>query len=37
MLFNNANLSPNVLSDGTNRSTGNTATNAPTPGAFTIN
>jgi hypothetical protein len=37
MLFNNANLSTNVLSDGTNRSAGNTATNAPTAGAFTIN
>jgi len=37
MVFNNTNLSPNVLSDGTNRSAGNTTTNAPTPGAFTVN
>jgi len=37
MFNNNTNLSTNVLSDGTNRSSGNTNTNAPTAGAFTIN
>ena len=37
MLFNNTNLTGNVLSDGTNRSTGNTTTNVPIPGAFTVN
>jgi hypothetical protein len=37
MISNNTNLSTNVLSDGTNRSSGNTNTNVPTAGAFTIN
>jgi len=37
IVFNNTNFTTNVLSDGTNRSAGNSTTNAPTPGAFTIN
>jgi hypothetical protein len=37
MLFNNVNVNGNVSSDGTNRSTGNTTTNVPNPGAFTVN
>ena len=37
MMFNNTNLTTNVLSDGTNRSAGNSTTNPPTAGAFTIN
>lgn len=37
MSANNTNLTTNVLSDGTNRSTANTTTNTPTPGAFTVN
>jgi hypothetical protein len=37
MIFNNTNLSTSVLSDGTNRSAGNSTTNTPTSGAFTVN
>jgi hypothetical protein len=37
MFFNNVNLTSNVLSDGTNRSAGNTTTNSPSPGAFVVN
>jgi hypothetical protein len=36
MFFNNTNLSSNVQTSGQNRSAGNTTTNNPTPGGFTI-
>jgi hypothetical protein len=36
MYFNNTNLSSNVQTSGANRSAGNTVTNNPTPGGFTI-
>jgi hypothetical protein len=36
MFFNNTNLSSSVLTSGANRSAGNTVTNNPTPGGFTI-
>jgi hypothetical protein len=37
MYFNNTNCSTAVLSAGNNRSAGNSTTNTPTPGGFTIN
>ena len=37
MFHNNTNLNANVASAGDNRSSGNTTTNVPTPGGFTIN
>jgi hypothetical protein len=37
MYFNNTNCSSAVLSAGNNRSAGNSTTNTPTPGGFTIN
>jgi hypothetical protein len=36
MYFNNTNLSSNVQTSGQNRSAGNSITNNPTPGGFTI-
>jgi hypothetical protein len=37
MYFNNTNCSTTVLSAGNNRSAGNSTTNTPSPGGFTIN